>query len=346
MTAQIRLAIVGAGLVGRRHADALRGVAGVTLASVVDPDPATRAFAEARGARWFGSLSALFAADRPDGVVLSTPTPLHAEQGLECVARGLPVLIEKPIAAEAGEAEALTAAAEAAGVPLLVGHHRRHNPLIQKAVEMIRSGAIGRIRAVNAQCWFYKPDAYFDAAPWRKRRGAGPISVNLAHDVDLLRHLCGEVVAVQAQAAPSARGYENEDVAAALLTFQSGAIGAISVSDAIAAPWSWEMTARENPIYPPTSQSCYMIGGSEGALSIPDLTLWRHEGAPDWWRPMAAVTPPRAASDPLVNQIAHFRAVILGEAEPLVSGAEGLRTLRVIEAIQRAAASGEVVRLA
>ncbi len=341
--APTRLVIAGIGLVGRRHAEAIGQLNHVELDAIVDPSAEGRAYAEGRGLPWYESLEAMFAARRPEGVILATPTPLHAEQGLACIRRGCPVLVEKPLATSAEEARPLVDAAEEAGVPLLVGHHRRHNPLIRKAQEMIAAGQIGAVRAVQASCWFYKPDPYFEAAPWRKRKGAGPISVNLVHDVDLLRHLCGEIVSVQAQAAPSARGYDNEDVAAAVVRFANGAIGTITVSDSIVAPWSWEMTSGEYPVYPVTSQSCYQIGGSHGALSVPDLTLWTHSGKRDWWSPISATALPREASDPLVNQIAHFAAVIAGRAEPLVSGREGLRTLQVIEAIQVSAETSTLV---
>lgn len=343
--APVRLAVAGFGLIGRRHVEAIALARGAEIAAIVEPDDAARAAARALGLPCHASLDALFAADRPDGVILATPTPLHAEQGLACVARGAGVLVEKPVATTVAAARPLVEAAEAAGVPLLVGHHRRHNPLVAKAHEMILAGAIGDIRAVHAICWFYKPDSYFDAAPWRKRPGAGPISVNLVHDVDLLRHLCGEIVGVQAQAAAAARGYDNEDVAAAVLRFDSGAIGTITVSDSIAAPWSWELTARENPAYPATSQSCYQIGGSRGALSLPDLRLWTHPGAPDWWSPISATAVPCPASDPLVTQIEHFAAVLAGTSAPLVTGREGLKSLAVVEAIAASAATGAAVAL-
>lgn len=340
-----RLAIAGLGLVGLRHAAAVAATHSAELVAVVDPcDQAADAAAEL-GVCHRATLADVLTEDQPDGVILSTPTRLHVEQAQACVAAGVPALVEKPLSDDLEAASRLVVAAQQAGVPLLVGHHRRHNPLVQQAKAMIEAGRVGEIRAVHATCWFYKPDSYFDTAPWRKKRGAGPISVNLVHDVDLLRHLCGEVRTVQAQAAPSRRGFENEDVASALLTFESGAIGTISVSDSIVAPWSWEHTAKEYPVYPATGQSAYLIGGSHGSLSIPDQSLWTHLGERDWWSPISATSSPVAASDPLVNQIGQFVDVIAGRAEPLVSGAEGLRTLRVIDAIQRAAASGETVRL-
>jgi predicted dehydrogenase len=79
-------------------------------------------------------------------------------------------------------------------------------------------------------------------------------------------------------------------------------------------------------------------------MSLPDLRVWSHEnGQRDWWTPISATSITRGASDPLVNQIKHFRDVILGKESPLVSGAEGLKTLQVIEAIQTAARTGEKI---
>ena len=332
-----RLAIVGIGLVGKRHADAINQLSQTSLSAIVDPNLEGKNYAVSHNIPWYETLSDMLANEMPDGVILATPTPLHVEQGLECIKKGLPVLIEKPLANSAFEAKELVGLSEELGVPLVVGHHRRHNPLIQKASEVIKSGQIGKIRAVHMQCWFYKPDHYFDVAPWRKLKGAGPISVNLVHDVDLMRHLCGEIVSVQAEATPSTRGFENEDVAAAVLRFESGAIGTITVSDSISSPWSWEMTSQEYPIYPSTSESSYYIGGTLGSLSVPDLMLWTHQEKPDWWTPISGETLSRQVSDPLINQISHFANVIAGNEEPLVSGREGLRTLQVIEAIQIAA---------
>lgn len=340
------IAIVGVGLVGRRHADAIRALRNVDLLAVVDPSEEGRVYARDNGLAYFETLQEMFENSSPDGVILATPTTLHVEQGMECVRRKVPVLVEKPLAVNAHDANLLVDAAEDADVPLLVGHHRRHNPLIQAAKDVVDTRQIGDVRAVHVNCWFYKPDAYFDIAPWRKRAGAGPISVNLVHDVDLMRFLTGEVVSVHAQSAPSKRGYENEDVAGALLTFDNGAIGTITVSDSIVAPWSWEMTSNEYPIYPSAQESSYLLGGSEGSLSIPDLRLWKHQDDKrDWWTPISAMSLKCGASDPLVNQVKHFVDVSRRKCEPLVSGREGLRTLQVIEAIQKSCQTGETINI-
>ena len=340
----LRLAIAGAGLIGRRHAEAVALVAGVELAAVVDPAAAGAELAARHGARHFPGLAELLERDRPDGVILATPNQLHVEQALACVAAGVPALVEKPLATDLEGAERIVAAGKAAGVPLLTGHHRRHNPLVARARELLARGDLGRIVAVNGQTWFFKPEDYFEA-DWRRRKGAGPVYLNLIHDIDMLRHLCGEIASVQALASRAVRGFEVEDTAAVLLGFANGAVGTLSVSDTVVAPWSWELTSRENPAYPATPETCYWIGGTEGALALPNLALWANPGKRSWWEPIAATSLPVGFEDPLVAQLRQFAAVIRGEAAPLVSAEEGLRNQRVIDAVQRAAASGEKIGL-
>ena len=343
MTNIIKLAVVGAGLVGQRHISAILKHKDVKLVAIVEPNPTEDI--NSLDVPCFSNLKEMFAAISPDGIILSTPTPLHVSQGLECIERSCPVLVEKPLATSAVQAKILTDAAEHASVPLLVGHHRRHNPLIQKAKELIVSGEIGNIRALQATCWFYKPDEYFDIAPWRTQKGAGPISVNLVHDIDLMRYFCGEIISVQAQMAPSIRGFDNEDLAAAVLKFENGVIGTVTVSDSIVSPWSWELTSREYPIYPMTSESCYLLGGSDGSLSVPDLKVWSHKGERNWWNPISGTIAPRDASDPLINQITNFADVIRGDTDALVTGLDGLKTLLVIEAIQKAAQTQSLIEV-
>lgn len=346
MKSPCKIAVAGAGLIGKRHADLIQaGIQDVDLAAIVDPAPAGRDYAQACGLEWYPSLTAMFAACDPDGVIIATPNQRHVENGLECVAATCPMLVEKPIASSSLEARELVDAASAAGVPLLVGHHRRHNPLIRQARALINEGRLGRIRVVQGTFWISKPDDGYFAPEWRRTAGGGPVMVNAIHDIDLLRYLCGDVARVQAISSNATRKFDVEDTAVALLTFRSGVLGTFTLSDTVASPWSWEMTSGENPDFPRTQQSCYLIGGTEGALSVPDLKLWQHPDGGHWKDPIGAVAFPSENTDPLVAQIRHFADVIRGRETPLVSGEEGLRSLQVVEAILESAATGNTVEL-
>ena len=340
-----RIAVAGAGLIGRRHIEHIVADPGATLAAVVDPAPAASDIAQRHGVAWFPDLQALLTHRKPDGIVFATPNQLHVANGLEAVAAGVPALIEKPIADDLAAAAELVAAAEAADVPLLVGHHRRHNPMIQRAKAIIADGRLGRIVSAHGSFWLMKPDDYFDVS-WRRQPGAGPILTNLIHDIDLLRYLVGEVAAVQAVTSNAIRGFAIEETAAVVLTFANGALGTINVSDTIVAPWSWEQTTGENPVYPQTDQVCYTIGGTHGSLTIPKLEVWSNAGKRSWWEPFTVDRTYAALQDPLRLQIQHFCRVIQRTEAPLVSGREGLQTLRVVDAIKRAASEGASVRVA
>ncbi len=182
--------------------------------------------------------------------------------------------------------------------------------------------------------------------PWRRAPGAGPVLINFIHDVDLLRHLCGEIDSVQAVTADAARGLPVEDSAAAVLRFTGGALGSVAISDAVAAPWSWEMSSGENPDYPRADADCYLLAGTEASLALPNLTLWRHDGTPGWNTPLVRSLPQFAPGDPLVLQLHHFRRVIRGEAAPLVSGPDAMRSLAAALALHEAARSGRAVAVA
>jgi predicted dehydrogenase len=342
MTARVGLAVVGAGLIGRRHIEAIAASSRARLAAVVDPAEGARDLAARLGVPWAPGIEAL-AEGAAEAAILATPTALHVEGALACIARGLPVLVEKPLAADLAGARAIVAAAQAAGVVAATGHHRRHNPLIAAAKAALEGGAIGRPVSVAGMFWLAKPDAYFDV-PWRRAPGAGPVMTNLSHDIDLMRHLVGEVAEVQALASNAVRGHPVEETAVVLLRFANGALGTFNVSDAIPAPWSWELTAGENPAYPQTDAACYLIGGTEGSLELPSGRLWHYAGRPDWWAPILARTAPRPAGDPLVRQIDQFAAAVRGEAPPLVPAEEGMRTMAVLEAVLASAREGRAVR--
>lgn len=323
-----RIGVAGAGLIGKQHIAAMERTAGVTLSAVFDPAQPEGPWPRA------DSLQALAA--QSDGVILAVPNALHAPMAQDLITLDCPMLIEKPLTGTAAEGARIVAAAQAAQVPILVGHHRRYNPLVMKAKQIIDAGTLGTLTTVHGHCWLPKPDTYFDAA-WRQGAGAGPLFINLIHDVDVLMHLCGPVAQVQAFDSNAVRGAEAEEVSVAILRFTSGVLGTLNLADVALGPWSWELTAGENPAYPKTDQSSYLIGGTHGSLSLPNLTVWSQKGGPDWWAPIDQTKVPIPLADSLAAQIAHFADVIAGRVPPLVSAEDGLRAVQVIEAIKRAA---------
>ena len=339
----MRIAVAGAGLVGKRHM-AVIGLAGAELASVTDIDPGAAMLAGSLGVPFHATIADALA-DRPDGLVVATPNDAHEDVALAAIAAGIPVLVEKPLAADPAAARRIVEAGRLAGVPVLTGHHRRHMPVIAEARNLIANGALGRIVSVHVTFWIAKPDAYFET-PWRRQKGAGPVLVNLIHEIDLLRHLVGEVASVAAVSASTVRANPVEDAFAAVLSFGNGALGTVQVSDAVVSPWSWELTAHDNPAYPPTGENALFIGGTEASLALPRGEIWSDNGARDWWSSISRTTFPRAAADPLVAQMRNFTDVIAGRAGPVCSGEDGLRSLETLFALVEAAESGAVVRLA
>jgi predicted dehydrogenase len=344
---RVRLAVAGAGLIGRRHIEEIDASGSAQLAAIVDPFPAARQVADTFGVPLYASLAELFTADRPDGVVLATPNQLHVDGGLECVAAGVPVLVEKPIGDTVEGATRLVEAAEASGVAVLTGHHRNYSPIMARARELVQSGVLGSIVAVVGTALFYKPDDYFDAGGgWRRQPGGGPILLNLIHEVNNLQSLVGDVVRVQATTSNATRGFPVEDTAAMVFTFANGALGTFLLSDTAASPRSWEQTSQENLSYAAyPDEDCYHLAGTRGSLSVPTMRLKAYEGDRSWWRPLESSTVELERSDPLANQIEHFAAVVRGEAEPICSGRDGVKTLLVVDAVVESARTGQPVDL-
>lgn len=340
--------MAGAGYIGLAHVAALEASPRCVLSAIVDPSSAAARAAERARVPLFRSLEELLGERRADGVVLATPNPLHVPQALQCIAAGLPILLEKPIAPTLAEGDQLLKIVEQRKAKVLIGHHRAHSPIMAKAKEVIDSGVLGRLVAVMGSAVFLKPDQYFADGPWRKEPGAGPILLNMIHEVHNLRMLCGEIVAVQAFASRAVRGFPVEDTVAINLQFAGGALGSFLLSDTAASARSWEQTSQENKAYPSyDDEDCYVIAGTNGSLAVPTMRLKTYARPEDrsWWKPFQTGVALVTREDPIRRQMEHFGAVVRGEAEPLVSARDGLANLRVTEAIAEAARSGRAVTL-
>lgn len=335
-----RIGIAGAGLIGRKHIDLVQASRDCRLAGIADPSPQAKDVAATCNVPWYADHRALLDAEKPDGLIIASPNAMHVAMAMDCIDRGVPALIEKPVADQVDAGRRLLDAVERTKIPMLVGHHRRHNPRIKAVHNAVAEGRLGRLTAVVGLWLLKKPDDYFDVATWRKEEGGGPILINLVHDIDNLRFICGEIVEVQAQTSNAVRGFAVEDTAALLLRFRNGALGTVTLSDATPAPWSWELTSGENSAYPRNDQPCYLLAGTRGSLAVPDLDVWSYPQKDGWYEPLQAAQLPAQDIDPLVEQLRHFLAVIDRREAPLVSVADALGTLAVVEAVKEAARSG------
>jgi predicted dehydrogenase len=341
----MRVAIVGAGAIGLTHCETIAATEGFELAGIADPFDSGAALAERFGTAHYRDHRDLLASERPDGVIVATPNELHVSIALDCLAARVPALVEKPLAGSVAEAEALVAAERCAGVPVLVGHHRRHHPFIQRAREIVASGAIGRLAGVSASYCLSKPDDYFEAT-WRRTAGAGgPFLINLIHEIDLLRFVCGEIVSVAAFASNAVRGFEVEDTGAVIFAFEAGALASLVVSDTAAGPWSWDLASGDVPRFPKHDVDSHRFLGTEGAVTLPRLQLWRHDGPRSWTTPLVMTRDGTEREDPFVRQLLHFREVAERRVAPLVGALEGARNMAVLEAVRRSAATGARVEV-
>jgi predicted dehydrogenase len=341
----LRLAIAGFGGFGQQHATTARANPDCTLVAIADPAPDAAARAAALGLAAHADPVAMLDAVAPQALIVATPNATHVPVALAAIERGIPVLVEKPIAESLDGARKLVEASAARDVPVLVGHHRRYNPIVEDARAAVASGALGRVVAVHAFFVIRKPDDYFDAR-WRREPGGGPLLINAIHDIDNLRYIVGEIDEVEAMTAHAARGFAVEDTAAVLLRFASGALGTLVVSDASPAPWSWELTSGEAQRYPQRPGDCYFIAGTEGSLSLPSSTAWHYAATPSWTEPLAGVRRDVVAADPQPRQLAHFLRVARRAERPRIDAADAFRTLAVTTAIADSAARRGPVKVA
>jgi len=342
MSAQLRIAVAGAGLIGRRHIELIDASADCVLAGIADPSPAAKDYAQSRNTPCYGDHRALLEQEKPDGLIIASPNALHLQMALDCAAAKTPALIEKPVTDTVAAAQRLCATVKRTGVPMLVGHHRRHNPIIKVARETVASGKLGQLTAVAGLWLLKKPDNYFETA-WRREQGGGPVLINLIHDIDNLRFICGEIVEVQALTSNKARGFAVEDTAALLLRFANGALGTVTVSDATPSPWSWELTSGENAVYPKQDQPCYIFAGTSGSLSVPNMELWSYPPNPGWHAPLLREAVALSTYDPLAEQLRHFLGMIAGREQPMISVDDAMGTLAVVEAVSEAARTGQKI---
>jgi UDP-N-acetylglucosamine 3-dehydrogenase len=216
-SAGLRVGVIGAGIMGSNHARVLASIAGAELVGVADPDPQQQELVtRVLGCRAVGDLDALLGFG-VDAVTIAAPTHLHHDIALACIARGVHVLVEKPIASTVAEGEAIIAAANRAGVTLMVGHVERFNPAVRAIKDAIAGEDILSIGITRV-------------GPFPPRMSNVGVVIDLAvHDIDLIRWFTeSDIIEVQPQL--SSAMAEREDIALLQFRTRSGVLAHINTN--------------------------------------------------------------------------------------------------------------------
>ena len=342
---KINISIVGTGLMGLQHIKAISKSKKANLHSIVDISDNAKKLSNKYKIPLYSDVSSLLKSNQLDAVIVATPNQLHEKHTISFLKKKIPVLLEKPISDNIKSAKKIIISSKKNKTPLLIGYHRRHNAIVSKVKTIIRSGKLGNIVSANVLCWLYKHKEYFKET-WRISRGGGPLGINLVHDIDMICYLLGSIRYVQAFTTNKTRKHKVEDTATVSLIFESGALCTLNISDTIVAPWSYELTAGENPAYPVTNQSAYMIGGTKGSIQFPNLKYWFYKKERSWWNKIFLKSDINKKDDnTLVNQIDHFSDVVLKKVKPKVNGNDGLNSLKIFSAITKSAKTGKKIKI-
>ena len=324
----VKLLLAGTGLIGHRHMQHILEHPDLELVGIIDPLITDE---KIEGVKTYSSLSDVN--KHADGIILATPTETHADLTIQSLEMGLHVLVEKPVAASLPEADKMIRASEKTGLSILVGHHRRHHPLVNETINILKSGKIGRPVAASLMWLMRKQDEYFDVE-WRKGIDGGPIKQNLIHDVDTLRAFFGEIISVVGSGTNIVRNAKRHENGGVVLGFDTGMVATITFSDATPTPWGFEAGTGESPYIPKTNQSSMFIACTNGGLEFPTLKLW--SGASNWNEKPIMEHQNISEAVPLVRQLEHFSDVIRGKAAPIVDAKSARETLAVILQIEQA----------
>jgi UDP-N-acetylglucosamine 3-dehydrogenase len=314
----VRVGVVGAGIMGCNHARVLAELPHVELVGVVDPNVGQTEFVgRMLGCGTFPELGRLLDFGI-DAATIAAPTHLHRDLALACIARGVHVLVEKPIASSVEEGQDLINAARRAGMTLMVGHIERFNPAAQTIKEAIRGEDILSIAITRV-------------GPFPPRMSNVGIVIDLGvHDIDLIRWFTGsEIVEVQPQLS-NARA-EREDIALLQFRTASGVLAHINTN------WLTPFKARTVQV---ATKRKYIVG---------DL-LTRQVSEYFGFQPDGSYSMRHLSvghSEPLRSELGAFVQAIRTGSAPPVGGEEGVASLEIaIRCLERRVPGKEATRMA
>jgi UDP-N-acetyl-2-amino-2-deoxyglucuronate dehydrogenase len=347
MPAPLGFAIVGCGMIARFHAKALLEVPGARIAALVSRSEANaQALLHETAAPVcpiYGTLEAALQDPGVGAVIITTPSGAHREPALLAAAAGKHVVVEKPLEISAERCDAIIRACDTAGVKLCTIFPSRFGDANLALKAAVGAGKFGRLTLAETTCKWWRSQAYYDDGGWKGTQaldGGGALMNQAIHNVDLLLWLMGDVKSVTGVTATLAHErIEVEDTAAAVLEFESGAIGVI------------QATTSVHPGYPKT----IAIHGDRGSAVIEQDDVVRWDFSPETaedvatkQRFVAKVGASGGAADPKAisyeghrRQLADFVEAVQQNRVPAVDGREGRRAVALIRAIYESARTGK-----
>jgi predicted dehydrogenase len=265
MSANIKVAIIGCGWAGTRHASSLfKCAAAVRWAVDTNLARAQTLVGVREGTRVTTDYREALADPEVDAVDICLPHNLHAPVTVEAARAGKHVLCEKPLASNLVEADAMIAAADDAGVTLMVAENERFNPLNHKIRKLLDGGAIGKPALVQSTRECYLVRSFVEERPWflnHQAAAGGMMMSGGVHDFETMRMLLGELATVQALRAPQRfLEMEGDDTCVALVRFQSGAVGTMVQSFVMK-----DLLTASGP-----ERHTWRIDGDLGSMSVVD----------------------------------------------------------------------------
>ena len=336
----VGFAVVGAGLVGPRHAQAAAQAAGGRLVAVVDT-VAERAqeLAGQYGADWYTELDPVLSRDDVHVVNICLPTRLHLDIGEKAVAAGKHVVMEKPLELTLERADRLLAAARANGVHIAAIFNRRFIPALKATQRAVEEGLLGDVLVADMYFKGYRSQEYYDGSGWRgtwAMEGGGALINQGIHGIDLLCWIAGPVARVFGYADHLRREIEADDTTVGVVRYASGAMGVIQ-----------GMTSIQPPL-PDRLEFHGTLGSIQ--ISAYSLTRWDVPGAESWRAEVEEEERSHLATVRNLADIGHFTqiadmvGVVREGRPPAISGDEGRQALEVTLAIYESARSGQEVR--
>jgi UDP-N-acetyl-2-amino-2-deoxyglucuronate dehydrogenase len=351
MTAKLRFGIIGSGVIGPTHAQAIGMQPDAELVAVTDvvPEKAQK-LAEKFSVTPYQDAREMLAQERLDIVDVCTPSGTHGEYAIKAMRVGCHVIVEKPMEITLAKIDEMLRVQQETGRKLAVISQHRFDPASQQVHHLLEERAFGKLVLGNASIPWWRSQQYYDSGAWRgtwRLDGGGVLMNQSIHSIDLLHWLMGPVRSIYAYTDTLIHRMETEDAAVAVLRFVNGAMGTIvATTDA----------------YPGVGTRIEIYGDRGSALIENDklgyLHLARDEkeevgpygGAPQKSRPedhatTGASDPAAIAIDTHVKQIADMIRAVRENGTPLLDGYGARHPIEIILGIYESARIGKEVRL-